>query len=198
MNKIIIKNIWNNKIIYLLLIGLSFFPYVLLNQPSKNIYSLQLVIDRWIPLLPIFAIPYILFIPFLLITLVFFIFFSNLSQSITKSLILCLFIAYGFYILYPTTVARPEIAATDIFSKLVLFIYSLDKPYNCFPSLHTSLSVLALLYWIQRFPNILIPMGIFVLSIILSTLFIKQHYIPDVLSGIALAVFCFSAGNVFR
>ncbi|MBD2458342.1 inositol phosphorylceramide synthase [Nostoc sp. FACHB-87] len=180
-----------NKLIYITLLGLSFLPYKFLNQRTGKIHILKLEIDRWIPLLPIFAIPYLLFIPFIVITLVYFILFSQFYKSITVAFTLCLLIAYGFYIFYPTTVPRPAIISTDFFSQLVAFIYTVDQPYNCFPSLHTSLSVLALLFWIQMFPNMLLPLGVFVLSILFSTLFTKQHHVPDVLSGMVLAILCF-------
>ncbi|MEJ6488050.1 phosphatase PAP2 family protein, partial [Nostoc punctiforme UO1] len=74
---------------------------------------------------------------------------------------------------------------------LVLYIYSKDYPYNCFPSLHNALSVLSFFYWVQVLPKFKWIIGIFVLLIILSTLLIKQHYIPDVISGILLAIISF-------
>jgi membrane-associated phospholipid phosphatase len=165
-----------------------FLLYPWLNKRAANAHIIKLWIDDWIPLVPIFSIPYILYIPFLAITLGYFVFFTELYQAISISFIFCIGVASIIYFFYQTTVPRPEITGTDVFSKMVLYIYSKDHPYNCFPSLHTALSVLSFLYWIQVFPNLKWSMGAFVLSILISTVTLKQHYIPDVISGILLAI----------
>lgn len=165
-----------------------FLLYPWLNKRAANAHIIKLWIDDWIPLVPIFSIPYILYIPFLAITLGYFVFFTELYQPISISFIFCIGVASIIYFFYQTTVPRPEITGTDVFSKMVLYIYSKDHPYNCFPSLHTALSVLSFLYWIQVFPNLKWSMGAFVLSILISTVTLKQHYIPDVISGILLAI----------
>jgi membrane-associated phospholipid phosphatase len=165
-----------------------FLLYPWLNKRAANAHIIKLWIDDWIPLVPIFSIPYILYIPFLAITLGYFVLFTELYQAISLSFIFCIGVASIIYFFYQTTVPRPEITGTDVFSKMVLYIYSKDHPYNCFPSLHTALSVLSFLYWIQVFPNLKWSMGAFVLSILISTVTLKQHYIPDVISGILLAI----------
>ncbi len=172
-----------------------FLLYPWLNKRAETAHIIKLWIDDWIPLVPIFSIPYILYIPFLAITLGYFVFFTELYQAIYISFIFCIGVASIIYFFYQTTVPRPQITGTDVFSKMVLYIYSKDHPYNCFPSLHTALSVLSFLYWIQVFPNLKWSMGAFVLSILISTVTLKQHYIPDVISGILLAIASFYVAN---
>lgn len=168
-----------------------FLLYPWLNKRAANAHIIKLWIDDWIPLVPIFSIPYILYIPFLAITLGYFVFFTELYQAITISFIFCIGIASIIYFFYQTTVPRPEITGIDFSSQLLRYIYSKDQPYNCFPSLHTALSVLSFLYWIQVFPSVKWSMGAFVLSIIFSTMALKQHYIPDAISGLILALASF-------
>jgi membrane-associated phospholipid phosphatase len=181
---------------YASLVFISFLLYPSLNKPTEAVHIIKLVIDDWIPLIPIFSIPYILYIPFLVITLLYFIFFTRLFKEISISFIFCQVIAAIVYAVYQTHVPRPSISEPDIFSKLVLFIYSKDQPYNCFPSLHVALSLISFLYWIKIFPNLKMPMGVFVVSIILSTMFVKQHYFLDVISGILLGIASFYIGNL--
>lgn len=185
------------RIIYAIFVIISFLLYPAFNKPREFVHIIKLGIDDWIPLIPIFSIPYILYIPFLVITLSYFIFFTRLFKRISISFVFCQIIASLFYFFYQTHVPRPSIKDTDIFSQLVLFIYSKDEPYNCFPSLHVALSVISFLYWIKIFPNMKWLMGAFVLSIILSTLFVKQHYILDVISGVLLAITSFYVANYF-
>lgn len=104
------------------------------------------------------------------------------------SKVICLF----FFILFPTTLNRPEIAGTDIFSQLVRFIYSVDAPVNLFPSIHCleswcciraafkiNLKTENRTHW-YRVATIFMSLGVFA-----STLFIKQHVIADIFGGIA-------------
>ena len=50
--------------------------------------------------------------------------------------IICLF----FFLLFPTTLTRPEISGTDLCSRLVQLIYTIDAPVNLFPSIHCLVS----------------------------------------------------------
>lgn len=104
------------------------------------------------------------------------------------SKIICLF----FFILLPTTLARPEITGTDIFSRLVEFIYTVDSPVNLFPSIHCLESWCCIRAAFQlhlkttkrtriyQIATIFMSFGVFA-----STLFIRQHVIVDVFGGIA-------------
>ncbi len=59
---------------------------------------------------------------------------------------------------------------------------------NCFPSFHTSFSVIIVLIWYQaRLPgrNLVAVLG---LSIVLSTFVLGIHWIPDILAGLAVGV----------
>lgn len=176
-----------NKFFYTAIIIISFLLYPLLNNEPNKVYILQSWLDYQIPFLPIFSIPYILYLPYITATLIFFVWWSRFLHSITISFLVCMLTASYFYIFFQTTVPRPDILSEDIFSKLVKLIYSLDKPYNCFPSLHATFTVLAHLYWkdysSRNFPCLII----FTTSILLSTLLIKQHFIIDVIGGTFLA-----------
>jgi membrane-associated phospholipid phosphatase len=94
------------------------------------------------------------------------------------------------FILFPTHMPRPEISGNDIFTRLVQFIYSNDKPVNCFPSIHCLTSYL-LLVSMNRHKlfsvSLRIVFSVLLWSIIASTVFIKQHAFIDVIGGVALA-----------
>ncbi|MBD1929941.1 inositol phosphorylceramide synthase [Trichocoleus sp. FACHB-90] len=187
-----------NRIALTALVLCNFFIYEVLNKQSGTVHVVKLQFEEQIPFLPFFSIPYISFIPFLLITIIYLAFFYKKYQSVFISFLSCQLIAYLVYTFYQTSVSRADIVSKDIFSTIVAYIYSVDKPYNCFPSLHVSLSMICLLYWIKTSPVIKIPMSIFVALIILSTLFIKQHYVLDVMCGIILGILTFYIGQVFN
>lgn len=96
-----------------------------------------------------------------------------------------------FYLFYQTTVPRPIIEGDNFFSKLVLIAYNNDNPINCFPSTHVSVTVVLCIFlyiaykrniWVQLFN---VVSGVL---ICLSTVFVKQHYVPDIAAGIIVAV----------
>jgi membrane-associated phospholipid phosphatase len=173
------------------------FIYELLNFPHIKVYNLKILIDDYIPFIPAFAFIYISFIPFVLISLLYFMFFCDFYINFSVSFIICQIISYIIYIFFQTFVSRPIILSNDIFSSMVLFIYSVDKPYNCFPSLHVSLSTVLLFYWLRKIHKYKFILFLYVVLVIISTLFIKQHYILDFISGIILGLSSFYIANYY-
>jgi membrane-associated phospholipid phosphatase len=81
---------------------------------------------------------------------------------------------------------------------MLLTVYQTDRAANTAPSGHTFYSVLSLLYLARWRPNYRLA-GIIVTFIILaSTLLTKQHYIVDIISGIALAVLAYLTGRYIQ
>lgn len=71
----------------------------------------------------------------------------------------------------------------DLMSRLVLFVYRNDAPYNCFPSIHCLSSYL--LFIAARNSKATRPLAVTVIGvlaavIIASTLFVKQHVVQSV------------------
>ena len=168
------------------------FTYPLLNQSRGNANSVYTFVDKFIPFNRFFILPYISWYIFMAI-------FSAILCILDKERYFKLLITlnigmitcYVIYYFYPTYVPRPIITGTDFFSNLVLSLYAADNPYNCFPSIHVLNSVLIALYIYESekvykyIKAICIVMSV---SIILSTMFIKQHYFADVLSGVIFAL----------
>ena len=187
------------------LLGLSIplisLTYPLLNQYKGDAGDLVTFVDKLIPFNKIFILPYVSWYIFIAI-------FSVILCILDKERYLKLLITlnigmitcYIIYYLYPTYVPRPTVTGTDFLSNLVLNLYEVDNPYNCFPSIHVLNSSLIALYtsgsekvckWVKV--TCVIMSG----SIILSTMFIKQHYFVDVLAGIILAcILYFSFKNL--
>jgi membrane-associated phospholipid phosphatase len=95
------------------------------------------------------------------------------------------------YYFFQTTTPRPVVDGTDFLSSLVQIIYRNDEPFNCFPSIHvytTSLMVVGILNSTFRNKWNVLVISIISILINLSTLFVKQHVILDVVSGVGLAI----------
>ena len=148
-------------------------------------------LDDLIPYLSWFVIFYVAWMPLLYIA---FIYLGMTNRSLYWRTI----IAYNaavtvsnlIFILFPTSMPRPEISGSDIFNMLVLFIYNHDQPVNCFPSIHCLTTYLLFISMIrhQLFSvGMRVLFSVFFWSIIASTVFIKQHALVDVIGGILLA-----------
>ncbi|SDX14265.1 phosphatase PAP2 family protein [Paenibacillus sp. CF384] len=181
---------------FLPLISMLVFPimgwlYALTNRPGAQVYSLVTDLDRAIPLVKIFVLPYSVWIFYIYLCLVYF--FIKDPAVYRRSLItyvVCALICYGIYLVFQTTVPRPELVGTDPFTRLLGYVYGRDEPFNCFPSIHcfSSYMVMKALYN-SSFRNRINQTLIYGMSsiIIVSTFFIKQHVIFDAFAGIILA-----------
>ncbi|HEU4390107.1 MAG TPA: phosphatase PAP2 family protein [Blastocatellia bacterium] len=114
------------------------------------------------------------------------------------ALVLCFFISYIGYMTVPAVGPRFILNDQQSFALEGVFLYApirstLDWAEgitrDCFPSGHTAIAVLVL-YYAWRFRRgtfwILLPVGTL---LIMSTVYLRYHYVIDVIAGVALALF---------
>lgn len=175
----------------MLLIPIETIIYGILNNSLRGVHYLVTPVDNFIPFLKIFVIPYLLYYPFIGFTLIYLCFYyREVYYKTICSLLLGMLISYLVYFIFQTATPRPELQGNDFFTNVVRFIYGKDNPFNCFPSIHVLTSYLMIKGIMKSGEkNLLIKACIWLvgLSIILSTQFIKQHVILDLISGIMLA-----------
>lgn len=160
-----------------------------LNHASETLHILRTPFDTIISFQPIFILPYLSFYPLIALTLITLI-KKKLYLELRTVLLAAIFtqiISYLFYLSFQTYVERPTVILGNIFGALVKWLYSIDMPYNAFPSLHASVSFLALIAWTRMKSKIRFLMIAITILIIISTLFVKQHYVIDIMGGIILA-----------
>jgi membrane-associated phospholipid phosphatase len=164
--------------------------YNWVNQPQENVYSLMTNVDYAIPFVRFFVLPYSIWIFYIYLCLVYF-FIKDIKVYYRTLLIytLCALLCYFIYSIFQTTVPRPYLAGDDIFTRLILFVYNRDLPYNCFPSIHCFSCYLVMkAIYKSSFKNRLNQTLIYSISsiIIISTFFVKQHAILDAFAGFLL------------
>ncbi|MEW9702494.1 phosphatase PAP2 family protein [Paenibacillus sp. SI8] len=165
--------------------------YVYLNRAGEAYYSLATDFDRQIPFLKIFVIPYISWYLFLFAGFMYLaykdrrIYYKALLQFIV-GLLLC----YGVYAVYQTYVPRPEVVGDDLLSGMMRMVYQSDQPFNCFPSTHVLTSYLMMRAYLNA---VSVPrvykavVTVMALLIILSTQFVKQHVLMDIVGAVLVA-----------
>lgn len=159
-------------------------------------YDLTTSFDKMIPFVPQWIIIYVLTYFFWIIN--YSIIAINSSKKkwfmfVTADMITRL-VCGVFFILLPTTNIRPEIVGGGFSNWLTSLIYSMDKPFNLFPSIHCLASWMCYIGMrkIKSIPKwYRIATMVFALLICASTQFTKQHYIFDVISGLMIAEICY-------
>lgn len=93
------------------------------------------------------------------------------------------------FVFFPVTIARPEIMGEAPWDYLTRLIYAIDTPDCLFPSLHCLESYVCfraatlsekMPRWYAR------VMGAFALLVFASTVLVKQHFVLDIVAGIAV------------
>ncbi|MCA1057433.1 phosphatase PAP2 family protein [Rossellomorea aquimaris] len=182
-------------LLFLLVMPALGYLYTLLNTDAREAVILSTTLDEWIPFVPAFIVPYILWYAFILGYLFYF-WFKDVHTFLKTLGIIVIgeLICFVIYFYFQTTVPRPELAGNGLFVDLVRMIYSHDQPYNAFPSIHvlTTFAIILGNFNIRDkhlFHSVFVPiMGSL---IILSTLFVKQHFVLDMVSSIFLTVFIY-------
>lgn len=175
-------------LVWFLLFPILNINYILAANIAKAGKNIEISLDKTIPFKAIFIIPYIYWYIFIFVGLIYILYKSRVEYSrIFISIVIGMCCCYIIYYLFPTQINRPFVDNSNILSKLVNFIYNLDKPFNCFPSIHVLNT-----YFIMRYTKKIYSKKFFYytqivgLLIILSTVFIKQHFVLDIIGSIIL------------
>lgn len=174
-------------------------------HPAGSGFRLDTGLDAMIPFVPEMVIFYVyLFYPLVILTMLYFAFIEyKRGYALGWSLVAINAKAVLIYIVFPVStfwyrqdlLAHPMVA--NVWADQVYSIFANDTSFNCFPSLHAAVSTICFFAWF-RYAKIKpskitkaasIAVLVIAVGVILSTLFIKQHYIADEIAGVALALF---------
>ncbi len=148
----------------------------------------HLPVDAWIPFKPSWVWVYLFYYPVC--------FFPLLLRPVrdTPSVFLKtatgfgiqFFLSCGLFLLLPFQVVHPILPA-GLSNDIITSLYKMDMGFNSFPSLHVAnITFVSILFW--RFGSARWARLVTFISIAIacSTLFVKQHYVVDVLFGALL------------
>lgn len=191
--------------------------YILLNNiayywtghlyPEGSGYRLDFLfggLDDAIPFVPEMVIFYVyLFYPLVILTMLYFAFVEyKKGYALGWSLVFINAVSVLVYLVFPVSTFwwRQNLLANPItgsfWADQVYNVWAGDTSFNCFPSLHAAVTTICFLSWYEyskakpSAATKLVAIGTLIIAVgvVLSTLFVKQHYIADEIAGIALAL----------
>lgn len=157
------------------------------NHDGFSVVYVMTAIDEWVPLIPIFILPYMAGYFFALVP-----FFLLRSRSDLQAAVIGAFcilvISFLCFRFFPISMEKIYATGDDFFSRLTLFQQKTDTTFNTFPSLHVSLNVFAHFVLRKHLGRTSWISLIIAVLVAVSTVFVKQHYVIDLIGGAALGV----------
>lgn len=176
------------------LVYMNWFSY-LEKTVTSHYRIIHVALDDYIPFCEVFVVPYFMWFAYVALVVCYF-FFADKDDYIK----VCIFLTTGMTIfllistLWPNGHhLRPHIMPrNNVFTHMIAGLYKTDTATNLWPSIHVynSLGCHFAVWKSRRFakkPFIRIGSLLLCTSIILSTMFIKQHSVFDVLTAFILA-----------
>jgi len=160
--------------------------------PTSRYYDLTSSLDLMIPFQLTFAWPYLFYYVLLGVPL-----FIRLPRAqmlrLWKNLAWASAVSAVLFLLIPTFPPRPDDIQNlnGLSAWIIKWIYLIDPPSNCFPSLHVLHSFLLAISYYQfaktrKWGILFLLMAT---GVAFATVFIKQHYILDVVAAMLLLPF---------
>lgn len=194
MKKFYLKYKHGIPLVIYMLIYLIWFAY-LEKTVTTSYHIIHIRLDDYIPFLEIFVIPYFLWFAYVAFVMLY-CFFKDKNEYYKN----CVFLFTGMTVfliisaLWPNGHnLRPYILPNENFlTQMVRALYRADTPTNLWPSIHVYNSLgthFAVMHCSELRKQKWIRHGswILCLSIILSTVFIKQHSVFDVITAFVMA-----------
>lgn len=194
------KKLWKRVGIMLVLGGLYLGVFFLIEARDVPIHIIHTALDDRIPFCEYFIIPYVLWYFYVAGTFA----YLGLAKKDLKgfrpfvaNMALGILIFVVVSLVYPNGQdLRPSLPSDNGFLWAVNFLYGIDTPTNILPSLHVYASVVCDIALsrdsaVRRHPPLRwVSLGLTIL-ISLSTMFLKQHSVVDVVTALFCNIVCY-------
>lgn len=184
------------RALFLIVIGYFTAGYLLINWINlhrSHYFDVSLPGEENIPFIAFFIFGYILV--YLSVFLLYFIIDDIEDFRRTAMAYLAVTtIHYILFLIFPVRCdMRPDLSGLEgISAGVTRFFYFIDKPQNCFPSLHMAYSVLAMLVSWRKHYCMRVIFAVMAVLVGISVILVKQHYIMDVIAGAAAALIIYA------
>ncbi|MBR1797510.1 MAG: phosphatase PAP2 family protein [Clostridiales bacterium] len=174
------------------------FFFFLVERRTPEVTLINIPLDDKIPFVEGFIVPYFLWFPFMAAAIVY-VFFKGKKEffAMCWTLIIGMSLFIAVSLVFPNGLdLRPDVMPRDnIFTRMVAYLYSIDTPTNVIPSIHVfnslacGISMGRVLQFRGHKKTAIASYGMAAL-ICISTVFVKQHSVIDVLAALLLYGLC--------
>ncbi len=179
--------------IYMVIYMPTFFWVESLN-PAGGFHIIHTAIDDMIPVVEVFIIPYALWLPYLVAGMIAIAIYSRpISRKTSYMLMAGMTLFIIISLVYPNALelraAIPD--RQNIFMDWINYLHQIDTPTDVLPSLHVYDAIVVAAGLHLTFKDkkaLLIASDVLAFLIVLSTMFIKQHSIIDVISAFIIFI----------
>lgn len=177
-----------------LIVGVYQFYFWTQNHPIKKSRSLECKLDKLFSLKPKWVWIYSgLYYPLIILVVAT---VENMREFnyMAMSYFVLLFMQIFFFLFFPVETPkkwREMVNGKSKSEKMLRLVQSFDKSSNCFPSMHVSVAMLSAMHFMMSSYNLDYWPLLFPITIGLSALYTKQHYIADLLPGALLGWIAF-------
>ncbi len=186
------KKYKNYLILVIFTMGIQALMYFSIKFIITNYNMINSVIKS-VPLIKHFVLFYDLWYPFIIInTFIVYKYDKKLFNFLIVTMLIGAFMSHVTFIIYPTMLERPTIEVKNIIDWILDFTYKTDTPaVNCLPSMHCVYCFITSYYILKienMNPKIKLSIVTFSILIVLSTIFIKQHIVEDVILALIYTI----------
>lgn len=175
------------------------FAFVERSPLPRNWHFVESPLDAYIPFLEIFIIPYMFWFVYLIGMIVYTLLFEVPAfKKMMAFIIITYTLTILIYLIYPTAQnLRPEVFPRDnALTRFIADFYVFDTNTNVNPSIHVlgSMAAMFAAWDSERFgkKGWRIAFAVACLLICISTVFVKQHSIIDVLTALLLGIVAYN------
>jgi membrane-associated phospholipid phosphatase len=165
-----------------------------------DIHRLETRWDLAIPLVLPFVWAYLLYFPFVYLGWAFiFAFWPKMFRPYAVAMMIIGMITGIINVIYQTHAPRAVVDNTGLLARILIWSYNLNRPLTALPSLHVSHSLCTGYFLSKIYPRLTWLWMSIVVLISISTLFVKHHYIADVVIGDLLgAIVCLAIDAIWE
>ena len=149
-------------------------------------------LDKYIPLVPYFIIAYVGLYPYMFVTIAL-MWDTDLSTQFFTCFAIAAWSAALAWYLAPAGIVRRRRLGPDFFSRMIVWLYEHDHENNTIPSSHVFYSLICSYFLMLAYPDFQLLFVAIGILISISTVFVKQHHIADILGGIVWAASAIAA-----
>ena len=162
--------------------------------PASRCHVMHSHLDDITPFCEIFVIPYCIWFVLIVVSLLYFMLYDIDSfRGLSIFIMVTQAVAMAIYILYPSRQdLRPDVMPRqNVFTAILSLIYAFDTSTGVCPSLHVAYSIGIASTWLKyrdASPAFKAFIVLLVITICLSTAFVKQHSFVDIFAALPVSV----------